>query len=163
MIEPAAVIGQEFWRGAVAELAPEPIRREIDVHLDALLDKELIRRDGATTFPGEESFLFTHILVRDAGYAGLLKGARSDLHRDFAGWLERRVGKRIAEYEEILGYHLEQAFRYRRSLGRWTRSATSSGDGRRSGSGPRRIGHGRGDMPAATKLLERARLVDGAR
>ena len=45
------------------------------------------------------------------------KEQRADLHERFADWLERAAGERVAEYEEILGYHLEQAYRYRIELG----------------------------------------------
>jgi tetratricopeptide (TPR) repeat protein len=39
------------------------------------------------------------------------------LHQDFATWLEAKGAGRIVEYEEIIGYHLEQAYRYREALG----------------------------------------------
>ena len=44
-------------------------------------------------------------------------GSRADLHERFADWLERVAGERVAEYHEILGYHFEQAYRYREELG----------------------------------------------
>ena len=42
---------------------------------------------------------------------------RADLHERFAAWLERVAGDRVAEYDEIVGYHLEQAHRYILELG----------------------------------------------
>ena len=41
------------------------------------------------------------------------RATRADLHERFAEWLERAAGTRIREYEEIVGYHLEQAYRCR--------------------------------------------------
>ena len=40
---------------------------------------------------------------------------RAELHERYAGWLEERGG--LVELDEIAGYHLEQAVRYRRELG----------------------------------------------
>ena len=44
---------------------------------------------------------------------GCPKETRSELHARYAAWLERATGERADEYEEFLGYHLEQAYRYR--------------------------------------------------
>ena len=156
VIEPSAVVGQEFWRGAVEELASERLRPDIGAHLQVLTDKELIHPGGAS-FAGEEAFRFSHILIRDAAYAGLLKEARADLHERFAAWLERRAGDRVTEHEEILGYHLEQSFRYHERLGPLDEHGRALGRraAERLGSAAERA-LGLGDMPAATNLLERA-------
>ena len=45
------------------------------------------------------------------------KGSRAELHERFAALARRMAGDRIAEYEEIVGYHLEQAYRYLAELG----------------------------------------------
>ena len=47
----------------------------------------------------------------------MLKARRADLHARFADWLEREAGERVGEYDEILGYHLERAYRYLSELG----------------------------------------------
>jgi class 3 adenylate cyclase/tetratricopeptide (TPR) repeat protein len=114
--ERAAVEGKVFHRGAVAELAPERLRPEVSAHLLSLVRKELVRPDESE-FAGEDAFRFRHLLVRDAAYESLPKEARADLHERFAAWLEAKVGERRPEYEEILGYHLEQAYRYCAELG----------------------------------------------
>ena len=128
----------------------------MDVHLNALADKEFIQRGGAS-FANEGAYRFSHILVRDAAYAGLLKEARAKLHERFAAWLEEKSGERHYEYEEILGYHLEQAFLYRQELAPLDDSARALG-ARASGRLHAAAEHAlaRGDMPAATNLLERA-------
>ena len=59
--------------------------------------------------PQEDAFRFTHILIRDAAYQGIPKAARADMHERLAEWIELRTRKLAGEYEEILGYHLEQA------------------------------------------------------
>ena len=47
----------------------------------------------------------------------MLKGRRADLHARYADWVEREAGERAGEYDEILGYHLERAYRYLSELG----------------------------------------------
>ena len=63
----------------------------------------------------EDGYRFRHLLIRDAAYEALPKATRAELHERFAAWLETR-GAELVE-DEIVGYHLEQAFRYRGELG----------------------------------------------
>jgi class 3 adenylate cyclase/tetratricopeptide (TPR) repeat protein len=156
VLEPAAVVGKVFWRGAVLELLPESARPGAGSNLLTLVRKELIRPERST-FRGEDAFRFRHILIRDAAYQAMPKELRADLHATFAGWLEKRAGDRLAEYEEVLGYHLEQAHRYlgelgldserRADLGRRAADALAAG-------GMRAMG--RSDLPAAINLFSRA-------
>src|SRR5215467_8975347 len=115
VVESASVIGLEFSSDAVSALLEESdAPTDLEPALAALCRKQLIRRAE----PGAaDDFRFSHILVRDAAYARLLKRTRARLHERFAAWLTGTVGSRFAEYEEILGYHLEQSFRYRSEFG----------------------------------------------
>ncbi len=74
--------------------------------------KELIR-STSPTFPDDEGFRFRHLLIRDAAYESLPKATRAELHERFADWLEQHE---LVERDEIVGYHLEQAHRYRAEL-----------------------------------------------
>jgi class 3 adenylate cyclase/tetratricopeptide (TPR) repeat protein len=116
VIERASVVGKVFYQSAVSELAPEPIRPAVGGHLMTLVRKELIRPDHSDILR-ETAFRFRHILIRDAAYAGMPKETRAHLHETFAGWLQRVAGERSPEFDEIVGYHLEQAYRYREELG----------------------------------------------
>jgi hypothetical protein len=116
VIERGAVEGKVFHVGAVTRLAPEELRPQVRSRLLALARKELIRSDPGD-FAGEDAFRFRHLLIRDAAYQALPKEQRAELHERFAAWLEHVAGERLAEYEEILAYHLEQAYRYRAKLG----------------------------------------------
>jgi tetratricopeptide (TPR) repeat protein len=119
--------------------------------------KQLLRPARAA-FPGTEAYSFGHLLIRDAAYSSVPKELRADLHRRFADWLERAAGDRGVEREEILGYHLEQACRYHAELGRRTDEdvlVTAARAARLLASAGERAAR-RGDVPAATKLLERA-------
>ena len=65
---------------------------------------------------GREAYRFRHQLIHDAAYQAIAKQSRAELHERFADWLESVLGDRLAEYRPIVGYHLEQAARYRREL-----------------------------------------------
>jgi tetratricopeptide (TPR) repeat protein len=153
VIERAAVEGKLFHRGAVAELAPEPVRPEVTGHLLSLVRKELVRPDQAD-FADEDAFRFRHLLVRDTAYEALPKAERAELHQRFADWLERKAGDRLGQYEEILGYHLEQANRYRTELG-LTDAALAHRAAERLTSAGRRA-ELRSDLHAAANLFGRA-------
>ena len=116
VIRSASVVGKVFWWGAVAELSSEGIRPTVGTHLQALVRKDLIRPDHST-FAGEDAFRFDHIMVQEAAYRGMPKEVRAELHERFAGWVQRSAGERAVEYEEVVGYHLEQAYLYRTELG----------------------------------------------
>jgi predicted ATPase/class 3 adenylate cyclase len=116
VLERGSVEGKVFHGSAVAELAPDSIRQSVPDHLRSLARKELLRPQRSD-LTGDDAFRFRHLLIRDAAYTAMAKETRAELHAKFAGWLSRVAADHIAEYEEILGYHYEQAFRYRRELG----------------------------------------------
>jgi tetratricopeptide (TPR) repeat protein len=113
--ERASVVGRIFEQPAVVALTPTEGRSDIPRNLSALVRKELIRADRSTLTPWE-TFRFRHMLIRDAAYERLPKSERAELHEMFADWLSGALGDRRAEGDEIIGYHLEQAFRYRSEL-----------------------------------------------
>jgi class 3 adenylate cyclase/tetratricopeptide (TPR) repeat protein len=155
VVEPASVIGLVFPKDAVAELAPPAVRPGLDGHLESLTRKQLVRPHA----DAHVSYRFNHILIRDAAYQGLLKRTRATLHERFVDWADRvnRDRDRAAEFEEILGYHLEQAHRYLSELGPLDDHGRELGRraAERLASAGRRA-FGRGDMTAAASLLERA-------
>ena len=112
----AAVIGQIFYIGALEELASPALSGRIPSRLLELARKELVR-PCRSDFVDEDAFEFRHLLIRDAAYDALSKESRADLHARFADWLEAKAGDRLAEYAEIVGWHLEQAYRYLSELG----------------------------------------------
>jgi predicted ATPase/class 3 adenylate cyclase len=160
VIERGAVIGQVFFRGAVEDLAPEGLRAAVVPSLLGLSKKELVRRDEATQFAGQEAYRFLHILIRDAAYHGLLKRTRAELHEAFVDWLERVASDRVMEYEEIRGYHLEQAyvtFVQLAPVDEHVRQVGLRGGTYLESAGRRALA--RGDMPAAANLLRRAAML----
>jgi class 3 adenylate cyclase/tetratricopeptide (TPR) repeat protein len=158
VIEPASVIGLVFARPAVTELAPEPVRSAVPLHLETLTRRRLVRPDPGAA-GGDDDYRFGHLLIRDAAYAAMLKRARADLHERFVAWADRVNADRdrAAEFEEILGYHLEQAHRYLSELGPLDDHGRRVGAdaARRLASAGRRA-YLRGDMHAAANLFRRA-------
>jgi tetratricopeptide (TPR) repeat protein len=152
----ASVIGKVFYWGAVAALTPEAQRSEVGRHLQSLIRKELMTPD-VSPFSGEDAFRFRHIMIRDAAYQAIPKETRADFHERLAAWIEARVGDRASEFEEVIGHHLERAYRYQLELGRvdqHARELAVRAAERLASSGRRAFA--RGDLPAAISLLPRA-------
>ena len=151
-VERAALIGREFWSGAVAELLPEDMQPAASRSLDALVHRGLIRPD-ATTLAGEEVLRFSHILVRDVAYHSTPKAMRGPLHERFANWLAQRG----ESYDEFVGYHLKQAFGYRQELQPLdddARTLATRAAERLASAGRRSLS--RGEIRAAAELLRRS-------
>ena len=110
VLERAAVIGKEFRRSALLHLSPPEELGGIDGRLRALVRKGLIHAVRPTA-ADEEPLRFHHVLIRDVAYSGITKEIRADLHERHAVWLEQR-----SDPDELVGYHAEQAHRYRREL-----------------------------------------------
>ncbi len=153
VMERGSVEGEVFHRGSVAVLSPDPLRPAVESHLATLVRKELIRSTSAT-FPDDEGFRFRHLLIRDAAYESLPKAIRAELHERFAEWLS---GHDLVESDEIVGYHLEQAHRYRAELD--GSDAALEGLARRASACLAEAGRGaleRGDFNAGRSLFGRA-------
>jgi DNA-binding SARP family transcriptional activator len=104
VLERASVVGREFWRAAVEDASPEDERDAVGQALMALTRRRLVHPDRAV-LPGEDGFRFDHGLIRDVAYAGLVPADRADLHEVAARSLEANHD----EFDELIGYHLEQA------------------------------------------------------
>jgi class 3 adenylate cyclase/tetratricopeptide (TPR) repeat protein len=150
VLERGAVEGEIFHRGAVQALAPD--EPQVTPRLAALTRKELIRPDQAQ-IPGEDGFRFRHLLIRDAAYDALSKATRADLHERFAAWIEARSAD-LVELDEIAGYHLEQAARYRAELGQPDTTLAERAGAHLAAAGRRALW--RADRRAAARLLVRA-------
>jgi class 3 adenylate cyclase/tetratricopeptide (TPR) repeat protein len=158
VIQAASVVGQVFVEGAVGELVSERVREDVTDLLEALVAKQLVKR-GQTELARERSYRFGHVLIRDATYQGLLKRSRAVLHERFVAWADRvnEDRDRAVEFEEILGYHLEQAHKCLAELGpldEHGRELGARAAARLRSAGERAFA--RGDMPAAANLLRRA-------
>ncbi len=147
VLEGASVVGNEFRRSEVGALLSDQLP-QVSAPVLTLVRKDLIR-PGAD----EEAFRFRHDLVRDAAYDALPKAVRAELHERFAHVVEERR-ERHSEAEEILGYHLECAYRYRSELGSRDEDLARRGAEHLAAAG--HAARARGDAPAAANLLGRA-------
>jgi DNA-binding SARP family transcriptional activator len=150
VLERGAVVGKEFTADDVMSLIDPEAAPTAAAHLRTLSERGFIRPRG------DSAHSFRHVLVQQAVYRAAPKRLRAELHERFADRLDA-TAKDLAELDEFVGHHLEQAFRLRAELGesdrRTARLAEESG--RRLGAaGVRALK--RADVPATTSLLARA-------
>ena len=150
VLERGSVEGEIFHRGGVQALTPE--ETQVTTRLAALVRRQLVRPDRAQ-IAGDDGYRFRHLLIRDAAYDALPKAARADLHARFADWLDEH-GHSLVERDEIVGYHLEQAARYRAELGQPDPSLADRAGARLAAAGRRAVD--RQDYRAGAALLTRA-------
>jgi len=152
VLEWAAVVGREFARDAVEELATAE-RETVSSALLDLVRRRLVRPERSTV-PGEDAFSFQHVLVRDVAYGSIPKAVRAELHERLARWLDRQPDA----LDEIVGFHLEQAHWYRVELGA-DDIALAEEAGARLGEAGRRAIQRLDHRAAATLLLRAQSLV----
>jgi class 3 adenylate cyclase/tetratricopeptide (TPR) repeat protein len=156
VLDRASVMGQVFDRAALLALSPPAARADLPDQLLSLVRKELLRPSEGP-FGDRDGLQFRHLLVRDAAYESLPKQTRAELHERYAGWLAETAGARGRELEEVIGWHLERAHRHLAELGPLDdhgRELAAKAAARLAAAGRRAIG--RGDLPAAVNLLDRA-------
>ena len=157
VIERASVVGREFSQEALASLGDsEEDGGSLGRDLDGLVRRDLVR-PVSSPFAHGEGFRFRHNLIREAAYAAIPKRVRAVLHERCAARLEEGSDPWPREHEEILGYHLEQAYLYRVELGPVDEAARELAE--RAAEHLAVVGeraYDRGDGPAAANLLSRA-------
>ena len=156
VLRSAAVVGTDFSVDALLALVPDQARPFLERHLHTLDQKHLIRPARS----GRQAFSFRHVLVQQAAYRSMTREDRAWLHQRFADWLENEASERPPEFEELLGYHLEEAVVQRRALGMPVGhdSALAVRAGEYLASAGQRATR-RGDMTAAENLLARSRAL----
>jgi class 3 adenylate cyclase/tetratricopeptide (TPR) repeat protein len=161
VIEAASVAGLVFPEDALHELVSDEVGGQLAKLIHSLCRKHLVQT-GVESIGGGAHYRFAHALVREAAYQGMLKRTRATLHERFVAWADRVNSDRdrVVEFEEILGYHLEQAHSNLAELGPLDEHALELGRQaakRLSSAGGRAFA--RGDMPAAANLLRRAAVL----
>jgi tetratricopeptide (TPR) repeat protein len=116
-----------------------------------------------TLVQNDEAYRFRHLLMRDAAYQAIPKETRAELHERYATWLAKAAGDQTAQFDELLGYHLEQAHHLRVDLGyRDARSAELAvRASERLGAAGRRA-RSRGDSAATVALLTRSAALQAS-
>ncbi|XXX72871.1 TOMM system kinase/cyclase fusion protein [Sorangium sp. So ce134] len=108
----AAVLGREFSLevlSAVATLEGELVQED----LDRLMAADLIHRKRRLNNP---TYLFKHVLIRDAAYESLSKRSRRRLHARVARTLEERFPEMVAARPDLLAYHHAAAEQKRQAI-----------------------------------------------
>jgi class 3 adenylate cyclase/tetratricopeptide (TPR) repeat protein len=100
-----AAIGREFAHSLLAAVAPKP-ERELGAALDHLLAAGLLFRRGLSP---HATYLFKHVLVRDAAYGSLLRNQRQQLHARIAAAIETQFPEIVARQPEWLALHCDEA------------------------------------------------------
>jgi DNA-binding SARP family transcriptional activator len=145
VLQRAAVVGREFSFGAVATLTGGEVARNL-----AALSRAGFIHPAPAAALGDDGYTFHHVLLRDAAYSSLTKADRAGLHERVAAWLDRDGPGDDA----LVGYHLEQAVRYRRELGEDAGELAASA-GQRLGKAGMRVWL-TNDTGAAAALLRRS-------
>jgi tetratricopeptide (TPR) repeat protein len=156
-LERASIVGKEFWPRALVGLSSRADEPFVTNRLLSLVRKGLVQ-PSRSEVPGEDAYRFRHSLICDETYAGIPKAVRAELHERFARWLQAQdEGSRLGEHDEIIGYHLEQAYRCRTELvphDDETRALALEAGGLLADAGRRALA--REDVPAAVVMFERA-------
>jgi class 3 adenylate cyclase/tetratricopeptide (TPR) repeat protein len=119
-LERGSVIGTQFGAAEVGRLSDETERPSVLASLMAMVRRDLLRQDTEAALPlgaDDEAFRFRHQLIHDGAYEGMSKAERARLHELYARLLEEVASERAAQFEEVIGYHLEQAHRLLTALG----------------------------------------------
>lgn len=117
VIEPAAVVGQQFHLGDVEALHPGSAAADLTAGLQELVRHDLIRADhGPTSAPlppnSGPGYRFRHATIKTVAYERLPDDRRAELHERYADWLERETEDRRSQFDEIVGHHFYEAYRY---------------------------------------------------
>jgi predicted ATPase len=108
VLETASVVGHVFDWPSVAALAPEPLGPRVGGLLIALARRKLIR--VADRGAADDAFRFRNGLLREAAYEAIPLRRRLALHARAAELLATEATD--AGDDEVVGYHLGQAYRY---------------------------------------------------
>jgi predicted ATPase/class 3 adenylate cyclase len=108
LLQDAAVVGEVFWAGAVAEMGNQD-QEQVQAVLRELTRKELVRPVRRSSMAGQAEYAFAHVLIRDVCYSQIPRADRAQRHRRAAAWIERMAGERAADHAEIIAAHYTTA------------------------------------------------------
>jgi class 3 adenylate cyclase/tetratricopeptide (TPR) repeat protein len=130
LLQDAAVVGNVFWAGALAEIGGEG-EDELEIALHELTRKELVRPSRTTSMDSESEYTFWHILVRDVAYSQIPRSERARRHRAAAAWIGRKAGGRVEDVAEVLAHHYLQAIELFEAVGEPGEAAALAAPARR--------------------------------
>lgn len=113
-----AAIGREFSYDLLSRVVTLS-REQLDDALAQLIKAELLSCRGESQ---QAVYTFTHALVRDAAYAGLLRDRRLPLHAAIAGALEQSWPSVVETQPETVARHFTEAHRFDCAAMYWLRA-----------------------------------------
>lgn len=149
LLRVAAVVGDDCDRDALAALLPDEAATYVERHLSVLERRRLL------TGRSDRTVRFGHVLIRLAAYRSMTHPDRAALHRRYAQWLLDSTRQRPPEFDEVVGYHSEQAVLSLRAIGSDDGFLAAQAVAHLSAAGGRAVA--RSDESAAQNLLSRAR------
>ncbi len=103
-LQQAALVGPQFWDGALAALDPAA-----PAALEELQRRRLVREQQPSSFGDCREFAFVHHLLHQVVYDTVLKAARRAGHAAAAAWLAERVRERPGEHVATTAEHYARA------------------------------------------------------
>ncbi len=129
-LQQAAVIGDEFWAGAVQAIntaSRYPYSAEqTEAALQSLERRDIIYRPPASVFGGTQAYRFTHAVLREVAYESVLLRDRPGYHLETAQWLEAQSGERPADFAALIAQHHELGGRVAEAAHLYETAATRS-------------------------------------
>jgi hypothetical protein len=108
LVQDAAVVGAEFWPGALVALSGMPEDAVRDGVAD-LAHRGLVLRTPESSIENSTQYSFGHALIREVAYARLTRTQRAVRHLAAAHWLEQAAGDRVEERTDWLARHFAEA------------------------------------------------------
>ncbi len=120
VLQAAAVVGRNFWPGAVAVALGRPVDG-VERALRRLEQRDLIREQPTAALAGHIEYRFRHVLVRDVCYHRLPRVERMARHQRAADWLDAQWPGALADappgdVAEVLAQHRYTAHRLAREV-----------------------------------------------
>jgi predicted ATPase len=106
VLQEAAVIGQDFWEGALRSVLGEA---GLDRRLRNLSEQGLVLPHEQSSIPGQSEWTFKHVLVRDAAYDTLTDPARARSHAAVGAWLADLPPETVDQVSEMIAMHFLRA------------------------------------------------------
>jgi class 3 adenylate cyclase/tetratricopeptide (TPR) repeat protein len=162
VIEAASVVGEQFHVGDLQALTRASVPAWTSSALQELVRLELVRPDRSPATvplpPGSGAgYRFQHPMLQSVAYERMPQDRRAGLHERYAGWLAEQTRGNPDQFDDLVGHHFYEAFRYRSKLdpgGAGTREAARRAGERFAAAGNRAMV--RGDRRLAQAWLGRA-------
>ena len=105
ILQTASVVGREVSLAILERVSNLPA----DQVAEALWQLRRAELLYALPPPNSEMHAFRHPLIQEVAYRSLLKGRRTELHREVARAIQAQFSDRLDEYSSLIAFHLEQA------------------------------------------------------